>query len=106
MSISQKKQWQARSAVVFLLAGSLAMQAQQPPEPMDRTPQDGQEYALMNQASGLQLSNGGGRDTMTAARDLTSLAQRWGLVRLLDGSWKLANSVSGECLTENAFMRE
>jgi arabinogalactan endo-1,4-beta-galactosidase len=105
MSISQKKQWQARSAVVFLLAGSLAMQAQQPPEPMDRTPQDGQEYALMNQASGLQLSNGGGRDTMTAARDLTSLAQRWGLVRLLDGSWKLANSVSGECLTENAFER-
>ena len=58
----------------------------------------------MNQASGLQLSKAGG-DTLTATRDLTSLAQRWGLVRLLDGSWKLANSASRDCLTEDAFAR-
>src|SRR5271170_2860363 len=104
MRISTKSQWRWMSAGMLFLSGALTIQAQQPPELTDPTPQDGQEYALMNQASGLQLSDAG-RDTLTAARDLTSLAQRWGLVRLLDGSWKLANSASGQCLTERSDAR-
>lgn len=51
----------------------------------------------MNQASGMQLSGAEGAASLSA-RDLTSLAQRWGLVRLVDRSWKLANRLTGECL--------
>ena len=76
--------------------------AQQPTEPTDRSPQDGQPYALMNQASGLQLTGAGAATTATA-RDLTSIAQRWALVRLVDGSWKLANRSTGLCLAEGAY---
>src|ERR1700734_1513859 len=39
----------------LLLAHAFAW-AQQPPEPVDPTPQDGEVYALMNQATGLQLT--------------------------------------------------
>ena len=74
--------------------------AQQPVEPVDRTLQDGQAYALMNQATGFQLTAAGGLQVGEATRDLTSLSQRWGLARLADGTWKLADSATGQCLTE------
>lgn len=90
---------------IFVLSGvCLAVTgnawAQQPAEPVDRSPQDGQAYALMNQSTGLQLNAAGGPEVQTTVRDLTSLSQRWGLVRLADGTWKLADGATGQCLAE------
>ncbi len=84
-----------------MLAGSWYARAQQPAEPVDRSPQDGQSYALMNQATGLQLASIGGYGVGAAPRDLGSLPQRWALARLDDGSWKLADVATGQCLTES-----
>ena len=83
-----------------LLAGAGCAWAQQPAEPIDATPQDGQAYALMNQATGLQLTAAGSSGVTGAARDLGSLPQRWALVRLDDGTWKLADVATGQCLSE------
>ena len=102
MSVRQSRQWGRVAAGILLLAGSASVWAQQPAEPADRSPQDGQAYALMNQASGLQLSSAGS-STLAATRDLTSLAQRWALVRLVDGSWKLASRSTGNCLSESIY---
>ena len=87
---------------VGLLVATTFVSAQQPAEPVERTPQDGQAYALMNQATGLQLSASGSGAT-AAARDLTSLAQRWATVRLFDGSYKLVSRSTGECLAEGGY---
>lgn len=100
--------WKREWSRVLVATSALAMWAgavcwaQQPKEPVDPSPQDGQPYALMNQASGLQLALNGS-DTRVVTRDLTSMAQRWALVRLLDGSWKLASQISGECLAAAAY---
>ncbi len=89
------------ASLVFLSASATVL-AQQPREPVDRSPQDGQAYALMNQATGLELS-GTSSHAALSPRDLTRLAQRWSLVRLIDGSWKLANRSTGECLAESSY---
>jgi arabinogalactan endo-1,4-beta-galactosidase len=82
--------------------------AQQPPEPVDPTPQDGQVYALMNQSSGQQLtanSSGNiGGAVVESARNLGSLAQRWALTRLDGGAWKLTDQSTGQCLAENPLL--
>ena len=91
------------SAMGMLLLTSLGAWAQQPPEPVDRTPQDGQAYALMNQATAAQLAVAGGAGVDTTARDLGNLSQRWALARLNDGNWKLANASTGQCLAEGLF---
>ena len=44
------------TAMFFLLVTSARTWTQQPPEPIDPTPQDGEVYALMDQATGLQLT--------------------------------------------------
>ena len=90
------------AAIGVLLCAGATIWGQQPQEPVDRTPQDGQAYALMNQANGLQLTDRG-RDVSATARDLTSLAQRWALVRLIDGSWKIENRSTGLCLAETSY---
>ena len=92
--------WKVYSVVAVLLAGPLSVLAQQPAEPIDRTLQDGQAYALMNQATGLQLSGSAATTVDAATRDLGSLSQRWALARLADGGWKLANVANGQCLAE------
>ena len=84
-----------------LLAGAGCAWAQQPTEPIDRTPQDGQAYALMNQATGLQLTATGSSGVEGATRSLGSLPQRWALARLDDGTWKLADVATGQCLSES-----
>lgn len=94
-----------RTATFFLLITSVCVWAQQPPKPVDPTPKDGEIYALMDQATGLQLTGNvfgfGSNDVLEAPRDLGSLAQRWALTRLDGGAWKLTEVASGLCLTED-----
>ena len=95
------------TAGILLLFVSSNIWAQQQPEPVDPTPQDGQIYALMNQASALQLAvNPSGKNStlIETVRDLGSLAQRWALTRLNGGAWKLTDQSTGLCLTENLLV--
>jgi arabinogalactan endo-1,4-beta-galactosidase len=91
----------------FLLITSVRVWTQQPTEPLDPTPKDGEIYALMDQATGMQLAGNpsgfGSSDVLETLRDLGSLAQRWALTRLEGGAWKLTDEASGLCLTENLF---
>ena len=89
------------AAGYVLLGVATSVWAQQPQEPVDRSPQDGQAYAFMDQASGLQLAAGSGRAVAEAPRAFGSLGQRWSLARLDGGAWKLANQATGQCLVEN-----
>src|SRR5271170_2911649 len=92
----------------FLLSLTLNGWTQQPPEPVDPTPQDGQVYALMNQSSGLQLaansSGMSGDEVVESPRNFSSLAQRWALTRLDGGAWKLTDQSTGQCLAENPLL--
>jgi arabinogalactan endo-1,4-beta-galactosidase len=94
----------------FLLISSVRVSTQQPSEPIDPTPQDGEIYALMDQATGMQLtgnlSGHGSGVVIESPRDLGSLAQRWALTRLDGGAWKLTELSSGLCLTENLSPRQ
>jgi arabinogalactan endo-1,4-beta-galactosidase len=95
------------TAGIFLLSLTLNGWAQQPPEPVDPTPQDGQVYALMNQSSGLQLAvNSSGRsgEVAESPRNFGSLAQRWALTRLDGGAWKLTDQAGGLCLAETPLL--
>jgi arabinogalactan endo-1,4-beta-galactosidase len=91
----------------ILLTTSVCAWTQQPAEPINPTPQDGEVYALMDQATGMQLTGNasgyGSNDVLDSPRDLGSLAQRWALTRLDGGAWKLTDEASGLCLTENLF---
>ncbi len=78
--------------------------AQQPSEPVDPTPIDGETYYLINQLSGLQADLDGdasataGAAAVVATRSFTSLTQRWALTRLPGGSWAISNLSTGLCL--------
>lgn len=94
-------------AGIFLLFASMNVRAQQPAEPVDPTPQDGQVYALMNQASALQLadsSSGKSGGVVESPRDFGSLAQRWALTRLDGNAWKITDQATGLCLAENLLL--
>ena len=90
-------------AIGILFAASFAAFGQQPAEPVDRTLQDGQAYALMSQATGMQLATPRPSQVDAAVRNLGDLSQRWALARLDDGGWKLANVSSGQCLAEGVL---
>jgi arabinogalactan endo-1,4-beta-galactosidase len=79
--------------------------AQQPPEPVDVSPNAGEVYYLINQHSGLQAdrSRSRGEDGVgQQPRSFTSVSQRWALVRANDGSWEIENVAAGSCLVEEA----
>ena len=99
-----------RKIIFFLLIASVCARPQQPTEPVDPTPQDGESYALMDQATGMQLTGNAsglaGSDVLESPRDLGSLAQRWDLTRLDGGAFKLTDEATGLCLTENFFSRK
>lgn len=87
--------------VGFLL--SAALWAQQPAEPVDTSPIDGETYYLINQLSGLQmdLDNGSataGASILIETRSFTSSSQRWAMTRLPAGGWAIANIENGLCL--------
>lgn len=75
---------------------------QQPAEPSDINPVNGEVVYLVNQASGLQadLNNGstaGGDQLLLEARSFTSLTQRWALTRV-GSAWLISNVSNGLCL--------
>jgi arabinogalactan endo-1,4-beta-galactosidase len=77
--------------------------SQQPAEPVDTTPLDGETYYISNQLSGLQVdlnnnSTAGGDHVVQQPRSFTSLSQRWAFTRLSGGFWQISNTRNGLCL--------
>jgi arabinogalactan endo-1,4-beta-galactosidase len=77
--------------------------AQQPAEPVDINPIDGETYYFINQLSGLQMDLDNGSTTAGASvlidnRSFTSLTQRWAMTRLSAGSWAISSLSNGLCL--------
>jgi len=86
--------------LLFLLARAAA---QQPPEPVNINPIDGQAYYLINQLSGMQAdagnaSSAAGSAVLQQARSFTSLTQRWAMTSLPGNLWAISNLASGLCL--------
>lgn len=80
--------------------------SQQPGEPVNPAPIDGQSYMLINQQSGLQADGGAATASSGAAatlesRAFTSLTQRWVLTYLPNGQWAISNLGNGLCLDTN-----
>jgi arabinogalactan endo-1,4-beta-galactosidase len=93
--------WAAGLALAF--AAVALGRAQQPIEPVDITPINGEMYYLIDQLTGFQadLSGGSltsGSGTTATTRSFTSLTQRWALTSFGTGLWKISNIASGLCL--------
>lgn len=84
-----------RLAAYLLLAGCTC--AQQPPEPVDITPIDGETYYVVNQLSGLQVDLTDSR-IVQQPRSFLSLSQRWAFTKIPGGFWQFGNILSGLCL--------
>ncbi len=93
------------SAAGLLAAGVFAAVAaaparaavSQPPEPVDPSPNNGQTYYLINQASGLQADLDG-HSVVQNPRSFTNLSQRWAMTKAPDGKWLISNVGNGQCL--------
>ena len=77
--------------------------SQQPPQPTDITPIDGEVYYAVNQLSGLQAdlnsnSTTPGDHIVQQLRTFTNLSQRWMFSKLTGGFWKINNLRNGLCL--------
>lgn len=99
-SLSQLLLWVLSSLV---LTYSPVAIAQQPPEPVNVNPIDGQAYYLLNQLSGMQADGGSassadGSTVVQQARSFTSLTQRWAMTSLPGNLWLISNLASGLCL--------
>ncbi|MGB6974267.1 MAG: glycosyl hydrolase 53 family protein [Terracidiphilus sp.] len=82
---------------------TVAGRAQQPTEPANINPINGETYYLINQRSGLQADLDGGSTTpgqpvVIESRSFTSLTQRWALTHLPGGDWAISNISDGLCL--------
>jgi arabinogalactan endo-1,4-beta-galactosidase len=90
--------------LVFCLAGACALgePGQQPPEPVDITPINGEVYYVLNRLSGLQadLNNGStaaGDNIVQQFRSFTDPGQRWAFTRLAGGLWRISSIGNGLC---------
>jgi len=77
--------------------------SQQPTEPTDISPINGEVYYVVNQLSGLQadLNNNSGTSgdhIVQQARTFTNTSQRWAFTKLTGGSWQISNILNGLCL--------
>jgi arabinogalactan endo-1,4-beta-galactosidase len=96
--------------MVLALAAALLLpaHAQQPPQPVDISPINGETYYLINQLSGLYVDLDGGASAaagasaVIATRSFTSLTQRWALTHLPGSSWAISNLSTGLCLDSAA----
>jgi Glycosyl hydrolase family 53/Ricin-type beta-trefoil lectin domain-like len=98
-------------AIGALCLVAVAAEAQQPAEPVDIRPNDGEIYYLLNQHSGLQAdgSRTGGRRVNQQPRNFTGASQRWALARSGDGRWQIENAAAELCLVDEeraAVLRE
>ena len=76
--------------------------SQQPAEPTDISPINGDVYYVLNQLSGLQadLDNNSttvGDHIVQQTRTFTDLSQRWAFTKLSGGSWQISNLLSNLC---------
>jgi len=81
----------------------IAVQAQQPAQPVDPSPQNGEVYYLVDQISGLQAdldagSTASGSPLLQNTMSLVTLTQRWAFTKLADGNWKIGNIANGLCM--------
>jgi arabinogalactan endo-1,4-beta-galactosidase len=96
-----------RKLTVFAVLASVAViaTAQQPAEPVDVSPNNGEIYYLVNQLNGLQADGTEAKDrgrVSVQPRSFTSTTQRWALQRVGSSShWEIRNVAFGLCL-ENA----
>jgi arabinogalactan endo-1,4-beta-galactosidase len=86
------------SASVHVLGAS-----QQPAEPTDITPINGETYYLLNQLSGLQAdlnnnSTTAGDNILQDPPSFSNLSQRWAFTKLSGGSWRISNLSNHFCL--------
>jgi len=77
--------------------------SQQPTEPTDITPINGQVYYVINQLSGLQAdlnnnSTTAGANIIQQPRTFTNTSQRWAFTTLPGGSWQISNILNSLCL--------
>ena len=100
------------SAVTSMEAGSgvtasasliVAGPSQQPPQPVDISPIDGEVYYVVNQLSGLQVdlnsnSTTAGDHLVQQPRAFADTGQRWAFAKLSGGSWQISNVRNGLCL--------
>jgi arabinogalactan endo-1,4-beta-galactosidase len=80
----------------------VAPPSQQPPEPTDISPIDGEVYYVVNQLSGLQAdldnnSTTAGDPIVQQVRTFTNTSQRWAFTRLAGGFWQISNTRNGLC---------
>jgi hypothetical protein len=96
-----------RHASLLLALSVVSAPAQQPTEPVDITPINGETYYLVNQATGFQadLNNQSltpGTSATVTTRSFTSLTQRWALTSMGNGVWKISDLASGLCLDSSS----
>ena len=77
--------------------------SQQPPEPIDITPINGEVAYLLNQLGGLQAdlnnnSTAAGDHVLERPRSFTSTSQRWLFTKLTQGFWQINSVLNGLCL--------
>jgi arabinogalactan endo-1,4-beta-galactosidase len=82
--------------------------SQQPPEPTNITPINGQVYYVINQLSGLQAdlnnnSTASGAQIVEQTRTFTDTSQRWAFTLLPAGSWQISNILNNLCLDSSTI---
>jgi arabinogalactan endo-1,4-beta-galactosidase len=81
--------------------------SQQPTEPVDITPLNGEVYYVLNQLSGLHVdlnnnSTMAGDHILQQERSFTNLSQRWAFTKLSSGLWRISNLLNGLCFDSAA----
>jgi arabinogalactan endo-1,4-beta-galactosidase len=81
---------------------TVAPPSQQPAEPTDMTPLNGEVYYVLNQLSGMQadLNNNSvtpGDRIVQDPRNFTTLSQRWAFTHFSGGVWRINNIGNGLC---------
>ena len=95
--------WLRGASAAACVLSAFGLLAQQPAEPVNINPIDGQAYYLVNQLSGLQAdldagSTAAGSSILIQDRSFTSLTQRWAMTALPGNEWAISNLSSGLCL--------
>jgi arabinogalactan endo-1,4-beta-galactosidase len=77
--------------------------SQQPPEPTDITPINGEVYYVLNQLSGLQVdlnnnSTTAGDHILQDQPSFSNLSQRWTFTKLSGGAWRISDLSNHFCL--------
>jgi len=91
------------SLLSLLCAPLVRAQVSQPPEVVDPSPNNGETYYVINQASALQMDLNGNSTTPGATilqntRSFTDLSQKWAFTKAPDGNYKISNIANGLCL--------